>query len=41
MNEKEKKELAKKVLRRNGYTEKEIKRILKRAFGDKETDNAN
>lgn len=36
MNDKEKRAMAKKMLRRNGYTEKEIKEILERTpFGKK------
>ena len=36
MNEKEKKKLAQKVLKRNGYTKKEIARIMARVFDDKD-----
>ncbi len=34
MNKKEKKKLARKMLERHDYSEKEIKKILRHAFGD-------
>lgn len=35
MNDKEKRELATKMLKRNDYSDEEIEKILKHAFGDK------
>ena len=35
MNEKEKKKLARQMLERNDYSDKEIKKILRYAFGDR------
>jgi len=35
MNEKEKRAFAEAALRRNGYNDEEVKRILLRVFGDK------
>ena len=39
MNQKEKKELATQMLKKNGYSDKEIKKILRHAFEGNKKDN--
>lgn len=38
MTKKEKEKLAREMLKRNGYSDKEIQRILRYAWGDKKKD---
>jgi SOS response regulatory protein OraA/RecX len=40
MTDKEKRKMAREMLKRNGYDNKEIADILRRAFGDEDARNA-